>query len=100
MNIARQGFRKNDEREPTQEGQRERGGNGGEQLNNARASAFGAVVRPPALPCVAFLACQNSILEEGKEEGDRAGESWWEGKNTSELGDGRKFRQKAKPHNL
>ena len=23
-------------------------------------------VRPPARPCVAFLACQNSILEEGK----------------------------------
>ena len=85
---------------------RERG-NGSEQLNNARASAFGAVlrlrpasVRPPARPCVAFLACQNSILEEGKEEGDRARESGIEGKNTSEVGEGRKFRQKAKPHNL
>ena len=52
---------------------RERGGNGSEQLNNARASAFGAV-----RPCVAFLACQNSILEEGKEEGDRAREGEWD----------------------
>lgn len=58
---------------PLKRDRERRGGNGSEQLNNARASAFGAV-----RPCVAFLACQNSILEEGKEEGDRAREGEWD----------------------
>ena len=71
-------------------------------LNNARASAFGAVGRPTDRPTMRrFLACQNSILEEGAREG-RTGRK--EGDRASE-GEGEeykwgKFRQKAKPYNL